>query len=216
MRLLTPPGVFQPPSDAWLLADALGNRAAGADVLDVCCGSGVLGIAAGLAGARSITAVDVSRRAVATAWLNGRLNGVRVSARRGDLLSPVADQRFDLIVSNPPYLPAAHPSRRPRGLARATEAGRDGRSILDRLLEQAPGYLRPGGSLLVVHSSINGVEPSLQRLQRAGLQASVVERRRGGLGPILRARAGLLEQRGLLGPGEREEEVVIVGGEMQR
>ena len=53
-----------------------------------------------------MTAVDVSRRAVLTVRFNARLNGVRVGARRGDLLAAVPGERFDLIVSNPPYLPA--------------------------------------------------------------------------------------------------------------
>src|SRR5947209_17071524 len=107
MRLLPLPGVFQPPSDAWMLIRYLEQErlAEGRRVLDVCAGSGVLAIAAALAGASRATAVDISRRAVAAARLNARLNGVRVDAVRGDLFAPLRGRRFDLIVSNPPYLP---------------------------------------------------------------------------------------------------------------
>ena len=210
MRLVIPPGVFHPPSDARLLAGALGEHAPGADVLDVCTGSGILAVAAGLAGARAVTAVDVSRRAVATAILNGALNGVRVRGRRGDLLTAVRGERFDVIVSNPPYLPAVTDS--PRGLERATEAGPDGRRFVDRLIDAAPEHLRPGGLLLVVHSSVNGVDRSLEQLETVGLAPDLVATHRGPLGPILRARAPLLERRGLLAPGTREEEVVVVRG----
>lgn len=212
MRLVRLPGVFSPPSDAYMLADVVRGHAAGADVLDVCTGSGVLAVAAGLAGAGSVTAVDVSRRAVLTARLNGRLNGVRVRALRGDLLAPVTGRRFDLVVSNPPYLPAADDGLPTRGLARATEAGGDGRRILDRLLVEAPRHLRTGGTLLVVHSSVNGLDASLAALEAAGLDADVALRHRGPLGPMLAARAELLERRGLLAPGEREEDVVVVRG----
>jgi release factor glutamine methyltransferase len=179
-------------------------------VLDLCTGSGVLAVAAGLAGARSVTAVDVSRRAVLTARLNGLLNGVRVRARRGDLLDAVPGERFDVIVANPPYLPALQDD--PRGLMRATEAGPDGRRFVDRLIDAAPERLAPGGVLLVVHSSINGVEPSLERLERSGLEPDVAAAHRGPLGPILTRRAPVLEDRGLLDRGEREEEVVVVRG----
>lgn len=193
-----------------MLADVLREHAAGADVLDLCTGSGVLAVSAARAGARSVTAVDVSRRAVVTAKLNGLLNGVRVRTRRGHLLDAVPDERFDVIVANPPYLPAVEED--PRGLQRATEAGPDGRLFVDTLIDRAPDHLRPGGVLLVVHSSINGVDPSLERLERGGLLPDVAATHRGPLGPLLAKRAFMLEQRGLLAPGERSEDVVIVRG----
>jgi ribosomal protein L11 methylase PrmA len=70
---------------------------AGARVLDVCTGSGLLAVTAALGGAQA-TAVDLSRRAVLCADLNARLNGVRLRALRGDLFAPVRDERFDAIV----------------------------------------------------------------------------------------------------------------------
>jgi len=165
-----------------------------AGTLDLCTGSGILAVTAGLAGARSVTVVDVSRRAVRTAQLNGLLNGVRVRARRGNMLDAVAGERFDVIVANPPYLPAVS-SQDPHGLERATEAGPDGRLFVDRLIDRAPDHLTPGGVLLVVHSSINGVDPSLERIERSGLEPDVAAAHRGPLGPILSERAALLEQR---------------------
>ena len=181
----------------------------GARVLDVCTGSGLLAVTAALCGARA-TAVDVSRRAVVCAALNGRLNGVRVRALRGDLLAPVRGERFDAIVSNPPYLPAADDGLPGRGAARAWDAGRDGRVVLDRLCAQAPDHLAAGGVILLIHSALCGTDATLEALRRSGLTAEVVERHRGALGPLLRARAPQLEARGLLAPGQRDEEVVVV------
>ncbi|MEA2278122.1 MAG: release factor glutamine methyltransferase [Solirubrobacteraceae bacterium] len=211
MRIFTLPGVFRPRSDSIMLARALSAEElpAGARVLDVCTGSGVLAVTAALAGA-DVTAIDASRRATVTARLNARLNGVRVRALRGDLLEPVAGERFDLIVSNPPYVPADDPAPPARGAARAWDAGLDGRVVLDRLCRQAPDHLAPGGVLLLVHSSVCGVEPTLAALRAGGLDATVAERHRGPLGPLLRARAPQLEARGLLEPGQREEDVVIL------
>ena len=212
MRIARLPGVFRPRSDTWLLAGALRDRPelSGGDVLDVCTGSGALAIAAALGGARSVTAVDVSRRAVAAARLNARLNGVRVDARRGSLLSAVPGRRFDVIVSNPPYLPGEAPPR--HGAARHTEAGATGRVLLDRLIDAAPGSLRPGGVLLVTHSSVNGEAETLARMRAAGLRAEIVRRRHGALGPLLAARAPALEARGLLPPGARDEDLLVVAG----
>jgi len=183
---------------------------AGSRVLDVCTGSGLLAVTAALNGAQA-TAVDVSRRATLCAALNARLNGVRVRALRGDLFAAVRAERFDAIVSNPPYLPGDDelPTRGPR---RAWDAGRDGRAILDRICAEAPAHLAPGGVLLIVHSSLCDTEATLRALSEGGLRTDVVARHRGALGPLLRARAPLLEARGLLAVGEREEDVVIVRG----
>jgi release factor glutamine methyltransferase len=196
-----------------MLARALRAQALlpGARVLDVCTGSGLLAVTAALCGAR-VTAVDVSRRAVACAALNARLNGVRIRAVRGDLLAPVRGERFDAIVSNPPHLPAKTDARPARGASRALDAGRDGRALLDRLCAQAPDHLFPGGVLLVVHSSLCGTDATLDALRAGGLTAQVVHRHHGALGPLLRARAPMLEARGLLAPGQRDEDVVVVRG----
>ena len=180
-------------------------------VADVCTGSGALAITAALAAARSVTAIDVSRRALWTARINARLNGVRVRTRRGPLLSAVPGDRFDLIASNPPYLPSPRPLPA-RGRERHTEAGPRGRALLDELIAQAPAHLRPGGVLVVTHSSINGEQETLERMAAAGLAPEVLERRPGPLGPMLGARRDELEQRGLIGPGQTGEELLIVAG----
>jgi release factor glutamine methyltransferase len=154
----------------------------------------------------------VSRRAVLTARVNGRLNGVRVRALGGSLFEPVGDRRFDVIAANPPYVPAERDALPRRGRARAWDAGRDGRAILDRLLDEAPAHLEPGGVVLVTHSSVVGRDATLRRLADGGLQADVVARRTGPLGPLLAARAPALEERGLLRAGQRREDVLVLRG----
>ena len=180
-------------------------------VADVCTGSGALAIVAARAGATSVTAIDISRRALASARINARLNGVRVRTRRSSLLAALPGERFDLIASNPPYLPSDDPSAA-RGSARHIDAGPDGRAFLDRLIAQAPSHLRPGGLLIVTHSSLNNEHATLDRMSSAGLEPRVLERRSGPLGPLLAARAPMLEERGLLAAGTAEEELLIVAG----
>lgn len=211
MRVVALPGVFAPISDSRLLADCAEAHAVGARVLEPCCGSGYVAARLARAGARAVTATDVSRRAVLSTRLTARRNGVRVRALRGHLLEPVRDERFDLIVVNPPYVPAVD-ARTPRGAARAWDAGRDGRALLDRVVREAPPRLAVGGVLFVVHSSLLGERRTLEALARAGLAPWVAARQCGPLGPLMSARAGELERRGLLAPGLREEEVLVVAG----
>ena len=212
MRLVTLPGVFRPISDTWLLAGALDAEMLppGARVLDLCSGSGALAIRA--ARRAEVTAVDVSHRAVATIRLNALLNGVTVRAVRGDLLDAVPGERFDAIVSNPPYVPAPTDVLPTRGPERAWDAGRDGRALLDRICERSPEHLSPGGVLLVVHSSLLGYERTAELLTARGLEVDLAARERGPLGPLMGGRRAHLEAEGLLAPGQDEEDVLVVRG----
>jgi release factor glutamine methyltransferase len=212
VRLVTLPGVFRPISDTWLIADALDAEPLlpGARVLDLCSGSGALAIRA--ARRADATAVDVSRRAVATIRLNARLNGVKVRALRGDLFDAVPGEQFNAIVSNPPYVPAASDDLPTRGRARAWDAGRDGRALLDRICELAPRHLRPDGVLLVVHSSLLGYDRTAELLSRGGLEVDLAAQQRGPLGPLMNGRRDHLEAVGLLEPTQREEDVLVVRG----
>jgi release factor glutamine methyltransferase len=212
--VLAPPGVYAPQQDTLLLTEALAREALrpGVDVLDVGTGGGALALAAARRGAR-VTAVDKAWRAVLTARLNAVLARLRVEVVRGDLLAPAAGRRFDVIVSNPPYVPAPK-TRLPRhGPALAWDAGGDGRALLDPICEGAAALLRPGGVLLLVHSALCGVTPTLELLDRTGLRATVADRRRVPFGPVLNSRRDWLADQGLIEPGEETEELVVVRAE---
>lgn len=195
-----------------MLIEAMRSRglARSTRVLDVFTGSGVLAVAAGLAGARSVTAIDISRRAALCARVNGRLNGIRVRALRGDLFGPVAGERFDLITANPPYVPGGHGELPATGVARAWEGGPDGRALVERFGASVREHLEPGGTVLLVVSSLTGEAETLAALRAGGLEPEVLARRRGPLGPIVSARAEALEERGVLAPGQREEEMLVI------
>ena len=133
--MLYPPGVYRAETDTELLAGVMrrGGYARDRDVLDVGTGGGALAVAAAQAGARSVTAVDLSLRSVAATWVNSRLARARVRVRRGDLFAPVAGRRFGLVLSNPPYVPAATGALPRHRKARCWDAGPDGRALLDRI-----------------------------------------------------------------------------------
>lgn len=181
----------------------------GGSVLDLCTGSGLLAVLAARHRRAEVIAVDRSRRAVLTARLNARLNDVRLRAIRGDLFAPLGVRRFDLIVSNPPYLPTTDGAPGPHSRARAWEAGPAGRQFLDRICREAASHLNPAGVLLLVHSSVCGEDLTLSGLEAAGLAAWVVKRRRGPLGPRLAMRIDWLRAHGLVGDDGSEEMLVI-------
>lgn len=207
MDVRTLPGVFRPISDSRMVAERLRHEGLGpgSRVLDLCTGSGILALAAAAEGA-DVTAVDVSRRAVATVRLNARRQRLAVRAVRGRLFEPVVEERFDLVVSNPPYVPSPTDELPRRGPSRAWAAGRDGRAVLDAICDQVADHLAPGGAVLLVHSSLIGEQATLDRLGRAGLRgAAVVERRTGPLGPLMRE-----QQRAGTVPADIEEEDVVM------
>ncbi|NUP51946.1 MAG: methyltransferase [Catenulispora sp.] len=206
------PGVYAARSDTRFLLESLSceHISAGSKVLDIGTGTGALAVAAAVRGA-AVTAVDVSRMALASAFCNGLLRGRRIRIRRGDLFSPVRGHRFDLIVSNPPYVPES-PFPAPGSQSRAWDAGPAGREVLDRLCVQSRRMLAPDGVLLIVQSSVADVPKTCDLLRRSGLRPEVVARARGRFGPVMRERALWLEQNGLITAGTRDEDLVVVRG----
>jgi SAM-dependent methyltransferase len=91
-----------------------------------------------------VVATDRNPRAVAHTRLSAALSGVEVDARAGDLLEPVAGERFDLVVSNPPFVvgPAARYTYR--------DAGLDGDDVSRRLVQELPGVLADGGTAVLL------------------------------------------------------------------
>ncbi|MFG2515767.1 HemK2/MTQ2 family protein methyltransferase [Streptomyces sp. NPDC048584] len=215
MNPLAPPGVYAPQEDTELLAGALSDEPVppGARVLDVGTGSGALAVEAARRGCR-VTAVDVSRRAVCTARVNALRAGVPVRVRRGNLFAPVRGESYDLILANPPYVPAPGRGTPPRGAARAWDAGGDGRLVLDRICREAPALLRTGGVLLLVQSALSGPGPTVGRLREAGMKAAVIRRRHIAFGPVVRGREGWLRERGLLTAADDKEELVVIRAEL--
>lgn len=213
VTLLYPPGVYRTEDDTELLIGVMrrGSYAVDRRVLDIGTGSGALAIAAARAGATSVTAVDLSWRSVAATWMNSRLNRAAVSVRHGDLFAPVAGRRFELVVANPPYVPSESSVLPRHPIARAWDAGPDGRALLDRICAGAGDILTPNGDLLLVHSELSGTQRTLDALTEAGLRAQVLARASVPFGPVLRARSAMLESRGMIEPGQRIEKLVVIG-----
>ena len=194
------PGVYRTQTDTWLLASVVRSLARGRNVLDLCTGTGALAIAAAQAGARSVTATDLSHRSVATARANGILRGVPLRVRRGDLFAPVRSERFDLVLANTPYVPSAT-DRLPRHTeGRSWDAGSDGRLLIDRICAQVAGMLTVGGAVLLAQSTMRDEHQTMELLGDSGLSPSVLARCTLPFGSVLGARVAMLEAAGMIEP----------------
>ena len=125
------------------------------NVLDLCTGSSCLAILASRKFPNAtIDAVDISKNALEVAARNVADYGLedRVRLHRGDLYAPVADNRYDLIIANPPYVDAEGMAGLPRECRAepklAFDGGADGLDVIRRILDGAKRHLTPEGGLL--------------------------------------------------------------------
>lgn len=137
-----------------LCEQALFRLRPGQRALDLCTGTGALAIAMKkrCPGA-AIVATDISGDALSLARENAAALGAEVRFVQGDLFAPVAGERFELIVSNPPYIPEGLRGRLQAEVNREPElalfAGADGLDFYRRIAADAPGHLQAGGWLLL-------------------------------------------------------------------
>jgi release factor glutamine methyltransferase len=164
-----------------LAADARGP------VLDLCTGSGCIGLT--LAAERSslqVVAADQSEAALEVARKNAAELGVadRVELVAGDLFEPLTRRAFALIVSNPPYVAAGALASLMREVQReprlALDGGSDGLSVLRRIISEAPGWLEPGGSLILEIGDDQG-EAVRSLLSSSGFEQIAIEKDAAGL-----------------------------------
>ena len=125
--------------------------------------------------------------------------------------NPSGVKRFGLVLANPPYVPFAASSAIVRRSG-AWDAGPDGRSHLDELCATVPEVLAPGGTMLLVQSSMCGNDRTCERLAAVGVKAEVAVRSQIPFGPVMTERAAWLEEQGHVLPGQREEELVVIRG----
>jgi ribosomal protein L3 glutamine methyltransferase len=133
----------------------IGDPASIGSVLDLCTGSGCLAILASRNFPNAtIDAVDISKDAIEVATRNVGDYGLqdRLKLYRGDLFKPLGGKRYDLIISNPPYVDAQGMADLPRECRAepklAFDGGADGIDIVRRILDEAEAHLTPQGGLL--------------------------------------------------------------------
>ena len=148
------PGVLIPRPDTEILCEeALKRLGPGARVLDIGTGSGALAVSiARLAKDAVVTAVDVSDTALAIAERNARENGANVRFVKSNCFEALAGEKFDMIVSNPPYIDSEDMAQLMPEVLKEPElalfGGEDGLDFYRRISKEAGAYLEKGGCLL--------------------------------------------------------------------
>ena len=181
LRISVGPGVFVPRRRTEVLVESAVSRARpGAVVVDLCCGSGALGLAVATSVADvELHAADVDPAAVACAADNiARLGG---RAYAGDLFEALPAElrgRVDLLLANVPYVPSdaialMPPEARLHEARVALDGGADGLDVARRVIADAPSWLSPGGSLLF-ETSEDQAPAAVATVAQAGLAPRVV------------------------------------------
>ncbi|MBH0774767.1 putative protein N(5)-glutamine methyltransferase [Nocardia bovistercoris] len=190
LRVAVGPGVFVPRRRTGFLVDLALDHLRTSQVtrpvvLDLCCGSGALGLALGVAAADAgvsieLSASDIEPAAVVLARRN--LTALGATVHEGDLFEPVPAKlraRIDILLCNTPYVPTdriAHmpPEARDHEPRRALDGGPDGLDILRRVAAEAGNWLAPGGALLVEESRSQAAAAA-DILRTNGLRARITE-----------------------------------------
>lgn len=122
-------------------------------VLDLCCGSGAIGISLSrICENVKVTASDYSEAALRVAKVNAAGNRVKIRFRQGDLYRAIGSRRYDMIVSNPPYIPShmipiLQDEVKAHEPLMALDGGEDGLDFYRVIIGQSPAHLRPHGVL---------------------------------------------------------------------
>jgi release factor glutamine methyltransferase len=175
MRFIVMPSVFNPkvPRTGEFLASQINSALLSGDseVLDMGTGSGVCAVFAAKH-ARRVVAVDINAAAVRCAGINALLNHVehKIDVRHGDLFEPVAEERFDVILFNPPFVRADPRDDRDRAWC--------SNDVATRFAAGLSSHLNPGGCALVLLSSFGDGLEFLQEFRRQSFEISVLAERR--------------------------------------
>jgi release factor glutamine methyltransferase len=177
LRIEVDEGVFVPrPRSELLVQQVLRRLSPGGVVVDLCCGSGAIGVAVSAGIPIELHAVDLDQAAVRCARRNVEPIGGRVY--QGDLYAPLPPGlRADVIVAVAPYVPTAAIDLLPREArlhepASALDGGLDGLDIARRVIVEAPQWLAPGGCVLL-ETSEDQADLLIATIEAAGLIPSV-------------------------------------------
>lgn len=163
--------VYEPAEDSAILAGEVVADLAEAEpgtVLDVGTGSGYIGAKVGAATDARVVGLDVNPAACR------RARDAGLEAVRGDLTAPFATDTFDVVVFNPPYLPAMPEADWEDWFEVAVTGGASGRELIDRFLESVERVLTAEGAVYLLVSSLSGVDTVVETAADAGFSAAAL------------------------------------------
>ena len=202
LTFLVRKGVLIPRQDTEILVEMAVEVSTGKKVLDLCTGSGCIGLSIAVCGnPKTVTLSDISEEAIATAGQNERnldQNGWKGRGRKpeitytlGNLWDPIAGE-FDLIVSNPPYIETEElsglmPEVIDHEPLLALDGGKSGLVFYEKILEKAPFYLKEAG-ILMVEIGYNQGEQVKRLFEKNGFADVEIKKDLAGLDRVVRGR----------------------------
>ncbi|MCD6227527.1 methyltransferase [Candidatus Micrarchaeota archaeon] len=177
-KIKTCDNVYPPREDTFLMLkaiDKLKNKIMGNEkIIDMCCGTGILGIYASQY-VKSVTFVDIYKNAIECAIENANLFNTTGKFIQSDLFDKInRNVKFDIILFNPPYLPTDEDTKINGPFNINLDGGPDGRRVIDKFLEQAPQYLSEKGKILMLDSSLDNTEKTIDKLAMHGFKIEII------------------------------------------
>ncbi|MCC7570540.1 methyltransferase [Candidatus Micrarchaeota archaeon] len=167
--------VYPPADDSFLLMDSIEKiKLDGSEkCLDICCGTGIVGIYASNF-VKTIAFLDKMKHALICAKKNTKFFGVSGNFIESDLFDKI-DEKYDLILFNPPYLPTDESSKIKGKLNEALDGGKTGRNVIDRFIETFSDHLTEKGQVLMVDSSLDNTNKTIKKLKSKGFLVEIVD-----------------------------------------
>ena len=178
LELKVPGDVYLPREDSFLLAEVLEDEIqAGERVLDLGTGSGLLSLVAARR-AEKVVGVDINKGAVNAARENSTRNGFENTCFfKSDLFEEISGE-FDLVVFNPPYLPAGEENKKELQGSEQWLGGEEGTEVIKEFSKSVSDYLSKGGRILMAISSHTGLGETTEILNEEGLEVEVLKKRK--------------------------------------
>ena len=163
--------VYPPAEDTFLLIDNLIVNS-DEDVLEIGTGTGLVSIFASLK-CNNVTSTDINPHAIRCAKSNIKLNKrTNITVLKSDLFENI-DECYDLILFNTPYLPVSNDEHTDDDYSKAWDGGESGREVIDTFIQEAPKYLKEGGRIQLVQSSLSDNDKTLEMFEKIGMKAEI-------------------------------------------
>jgi len=192
------PSVMEPKYESFFFEEHIKIKNGDA-VLDLGTGTGFLAVLLSPK-AKKVIATDISPSAIKCARINIFLNKAddKITVLQGNLFEPAKNEKFDLIVTNPPQMPTPPENKRHWDeLSLADDGGTDGRVIVDEILYNVKNFLNPGGRFQMVHLGVIDVKKTMRILKNEGLKCCITAEIRCPLGRLTFERKKYLESIGV-------------------